>query len=272
MRLPRRIAPSPLNPRLGLRRTGERTEFWTETPGQMPAVYGERWLPFEGLTFRSFDPGRSKLAAALARGWEDPLPRPRERWLYLGAASGTTASHVADLVGPAGRVYAIERSVRPFARLLKVAERWPNLLPILGDARAPEGYADLVPTVDGLYCDVAQPDQIALVRANAAWFLASSEAAVLVALKTSSMGRELPAAAHLRRAEEELGGVFALEESVRLEPAYRSHYLIGGRRSASPPRTHRRAPHLREGPERARPWRRRRGTPRAGPRPRPYRR
>ena len=33
--------------------------------------------------------------------------------LYLGAASGTTVSHVSDVVGPEGMVYAVEFSHRP---------------------------------------------------------------------------------------------------------------------------------------------------------------
>jgi fibrillarin-like rRNA methylase len=32
--------------------------------------------------------------------------------LYLGAASGTTVSHVSDVVGPEGMVYAVEFSHR----------------------------------------------------------------------------------------------------------------------------------------------------------------
>ena len=238
MRAPAPFRPSPASPRLGLRERQDRLELWTETVGAEPAVYGERWATVGGRTYRTFEPSRSKLAAALARGWVGPLPVARERWLYLGAASGTTASHVADLLGPAGRLYAVERSVRPFSRLLAVAERWPNLLPILGDARDPDGYADLVPIVDGIYADVAQPDQVALVLANTTLFLRDAGGAVVLALKTSSMGRERPGPAHLKAAEEALSSELALAPSVRLDPFYRSHYLLGGRRSgdrAAPP-------------------------------------
>lgn len=31
--------------------------------------------------------------------------KPGSRVLYLGAASGTSVSHVSDLVGPSGNVY-----------------------------------------------------------------------------------------------------------------------------------------------------------------------
>lgn len=227
---------SSATPRLAERTQGERTELWTETVGAPPAVYGERWTAVGVRAFRSFEPARSKLAAGIDRGWAAPLPQPGERWLYLGAASGTTASHVADLVGREGRVYAIERSVRPFVRLLTVADRWPNLLPVLGDARTPEAYADLVPIVDGIYADVAQPDQTDLVRANATYFLREERGAVVVALKTSSMGRGASAQEHVRAAEASLAAIGPVGASLRLAPFFRSHFLLSVDRATAPPR------------------------------------
>lgn len=214
-----------------LRRTGRERhlELWTEAAGDPPPVYGERWREFDGHAFRSFEPGRSKLAAALVRDWQGGVPASGERWLYLGAASGTTASHVADLVGPTGRVYALEKSPRPFARLLRLSDRWPNLLPILSDARSPESYFDLVPAVDGVYVDIAQADQVDIARRNAEVYLSHPGAPLVLALKTASMGRSRPPAAFLEQAESELERGFELDTSVRLDPFHRAHYLIGGR-------------------------------------------
>ena len=228
MRTPRRFRPSRANPRLRTVRYGDRTELWTETVGSLPPVYGERWAEAEDRRFRTFDPFRSKLAAALVREWTGPLPVVGERWLYLGAASGTTASHVADLLGPDGRLYAVERSLRPFARLLDLSGRWPNLLPILADAREPRRYSDLVPAVDGLYADIAQPDQLEIVRRNAELLLGRPGAKLLVALKTSSMGRTVGPSTHLARAEAFLDDRVDLSPSVKLDPFHRAHYLVGG--------------------------------------------
>ena len=100
MRTARRFEPDRSSPRLLRRRIEDRDELWTETVGELPSVYGEGWQERDGRQFRRFEPARSKLAAGIVAGWEGPLPRPGERWLYLGAASGTTTSHVADLVGP----------------------------------------------------------------------------------------------------------------------------------------------------------------------------
>lgn len=216
-------------PRLVESQRGDRRELWTQAVGDLPPVYGERWTEVAGQKFRLFEPGRSKLAAAIVRGWTGDLPAPGERWLYLGAASGTTASHVADLVGPDGRVYAVERSVRPFARLLALADRWANLRPILADAREPREYADLVPPVDGVYADIAQPDQLAIVLANAELLLESEGGRLLIALKTPSMGRGRSALAHREASETTLVELVTLAPSVSLEPFHRGHFMVGGR-------------------------------------------
>jgi fibrillarin-like rRNA methylase len=229
MRAARPFEPNPGSARLLGRRRRDRVELWTETVGVPPSVYGERWGNRGTQVIRAFEPNRSKLAAAIVEGWRGPLPRLGERWLYLGAASGSTASHVADLVGPSGTVYAVERSPRPFARLLAVATRWPNLLPILADARQPLAYADLVPAVDGLYADVAQPDQVEIVLANLDAFLRGPGSAAIVALKTASMGRDRPPSAHLAAAESLLASQIELARSVRLDPFHRGHYAVGGR-------------------------------------------
>jgi len=228
VRTAHRFAADPASPRLWRRQVGDRVELWTEPVGELPAVYGERWTEFDGHPLRTFEPARSKLAAGIHGGWSGPLPRAGERWLYLGAASGTTASHVADLVGPGGDVFAVERSLRPFARLDRLAARWRNLGPVLGDARTPDAYADLVPPVDGIYADIAQPDQVAIVRRNVELLARAAGAAVLIALKTPSMGRERTAPRHRERAEVELAEFVDLAPAVRLDPFQRAHYLVGG--------------------------------------------
>ncbi|EQD56662.1 Fibrillarin [mine drainage metagenome] len=156
---------------------------------------------------------------------EGDLPAAGERWLYLGAASGTTASFVADLVGSNGRVYAIEKSLRPFGRLISVAERWPNLLPILADARRPRDYVDWVPNVSGIYVDISQPDQVEILRENARYFL-DDRGRALVALKASSIERGVAPAEHARRAADQLSGEFRGGAPLPLAPFHRTHYFL----------------------------------------------
>lgn len=193
--------------------------------GERP-VYGERVLAREGRHWRRWDPRRSKLSAALVLGWTQPLPRDGQRWLYLGAASGTTASHVADLVGVRGVVFAIERSVRPFGRLIATAESYPNLLPVLADARAPRTYSGDVLPVDGIYLDVAQPDQVEIATANAEWFLRPGGSVVL-ALKTASLARTVDPAAEARKAASTLARFGRPAPILDLARFHRRHFLVG---------------------------------------------
>lgn len=55
---------------------------------------------------------RSKLAASVLAGVDNIHIKPGAKVLYLGAASGTSVSHVSDIVGPDGAVYAVEFSHR----------------------------------------------------------------------------------------------------------------------------------------------------------------
>lgn len=61
----------------------------------------------------------------------------------LGAASGTSVSHVADLVGPTGTVYAVEFSHRSGRDLINMASKRPNVIPIV------EEYVDGHPSLLG---------------------------------------------------------------------------------------------------------------------------
>jgi fibrillarin-like pre-rRNA processing protein len=216
-----------------------RDALFTRALGHPPSVYGERVVQRAGDFWRRWDPTRSKLSAALLKGWQGPEPARGERWLYLGAASGTTASHLADLTGNRGAVFAVEKSLRPFSRLLKVAQSYPNLLPILSDARRPEEYFGDVSPVDGLYLDIPQPDQTEIALKNAELFL-RDHGKLIFAVKTSSMGRAMSARQHLevvRRALEPSVDVGAV---VDLTPFHRRHYLLGGLVTRDRPEVHRR--------------------------------
>ena len=73
-------------------------------PGE--AVYGEKRISIDGgvdgtkVEYRVWNPFRSKLAAGILNGLDDIHIAPGKKVLYLGAASGTSVSHVADIVGP----------------------------------------------------------------------------------------------------------------------------------------------------------------------------
>jgi fibrillarin-like pre-rRNA processing protein len=149
-------------------------------------VYGERLVEIDGVEYRLWDPYRSKLAAAILKNMKENPINPGKIVLYLGAASGTTSSHVSDLVGPSGSIYCVEISSRPLRDLLVVCSKRPNMTPILADARQPSNYCALVEKADVIYQDVAQPDQTDILLANVRTFLQEGGFAVL-ALKARSI-------------------------------------------------------------------------------------
>jgi fibrillarin-like pre-rRNA processing protein len=141
-----------------------------------PAEYGERT---DG-EWRRWDPHRSKLGAMLAQGMDTGLAGG-ETTLYLGAAAGTTVSHVADFCGP---TYAVEFAPRPVRDLLGVAGRRGNLFPLLKDARKPETYAHVVEPVDVVMQDVATRGQARVATLNKQFLRADGR--LLAAIKARS--------------------------------------------------------------------------------------
>lgn len=146
-------------------------------PGE--SVYNEKRVSVEDkslgegqkIEYRVWNPFRSKLAASIVGGVEDIYMKPGSKVLYIGAASGTTVSHVADLVGPEGSVYAVEFSKRVGRDLVNMAKKRTNVIPIIEDARHPQKYRMLVPMVDVIFADVAQPDQARILGHNAGMFV-----------------------------------------------------------------------------------------------------
>ena len=130
--------------------------------------------------WRRWNPDRSKVGAMLEHGMDHRLSGV-ERVLYLGAASGTTVSHVADFAGP---TYAVEFAARPMRDLVAVAEDRQRLFPLLKDARKPETYAHVVEPVDVLTQDVATRGQAEVALANRQFL--DDDGRLLMAIKARS--------------------------------------------------------------------------------------
>lgn len=164
-------------------------------PGE--SVYGEKRVSVEGIEgadkveYRVWNPFRSKLAASVLAGVDKIYIKPGSKVLYLGAASGTSVSHVSDIVGPEGTVYAVEFSHRSGRDLVNMAKKRPNIVPIIEDARHPQKYRMLVPMVDCIFADVAQPDQARIVGLNAQYFLKNAGNFV-ISIKASCIDSTAP--------------------------------------------------------------------------------
>ncbi|MFP3286681.1 MAG: fibrillarin-like rRNA/tRNA 2'-O-methyltransferase [Acidilobus sp.] len=196
-------------------------------PGQR--VYGERLFNYEGVEYREWNAYRSKLAAALLKGLEELPVKEGDRILYLGIASGTTASHISDIIGSKGLIYGVEFSPRVIRDLMQVVADRRNILPILADARAPERYRLMVGMVNGLYADVAQPEQADIVNRNARLFLEDG-GYLLLAIKARSIDvtRE-PSDIYLREMKRLAQGGFEIVDVVHLDPFDRDHAMIYAR-------------------------------------------
>lgn len=188
-------------------------------------VYGERLVKIQGVEYRLWDPYRSKLAAAILKNIKGIPICSGKRVLYLGAASGTTVSHVSDLVGPSGTTYCVEVSSRPLRDLLIVCNLRPNMVPILADARQPCNYCALVEKVDVIYQDIAQPDQTNILCANVRTFLQEGGYAVL-ALKARSIDVTKEPREIFRDEMEKLEKEMEIVDAKILDPYEKDHALL----------------------------------------------
>jgi len=195
------------------------------TPGR--TVYGERLITFKGIEYRIWDPYRSKLAAAILKGLKAVPIKPGNKVLYLGAASGTTASHVSDIVGENGHVYCVEFSARAIRELVNnVCAYRPNMSPILEDARLPERYSMLVEKVDNIYCDIAQPEQAKILADNADLYLKRG-GEIMLAIKAQSIDvTKEPSEVYKREIETLKTRNFKIKEVIHLEPYDKAHAMI----------------------------------------------
>ena len=191
-------------------------------------VYGERLVRYEGAEYRVWDAFRSKLAASILKGLNIVPIKPNHHVLYLGAASGTTASHVSDIIGEKGHVYCIEFASRSLRDLVEnVCSTRMNMSPILEDARLPEKYRMFIPKeVDDIYCDIAQPEQAKVLADNADLFL-KKQGWIMLAVKAQSIDVTKDPSEVFRgeiKILEKRG--FQIEQALPLEPYDKAHAMI----------------------------------------------
>lgn len=206
----------------GVWKEGE--QLYTENLVPGGTVYDEELVERDGREFRRWDPNRSKLGAAIRKGIPE-LPLARESCvLYLGAASGTTPSHVSDICRN-GMIYCVEYSPKVMRDLLKLPEERKNIAPVLADARKPREYSGIVDTVDVVFQDVAQPDQFDIVVRNTDMFLRKGGSA-MVALKARSISSSRPVEAVLDEQKKLFEERYNVLWSSRLEPFEEDHLFL----------------------------------------------
>jgi len=187
-------------------------------------VYNEQLITDDDKEYRSWNPYRSKLAAALLKGLSVNLSADAHV-LYLGAATGTTVSHLSDMI-TSGVIYAVESSPVAIINLLKVAEKRQNIIPILSDANHPERYQQMVSSVDLVYQDISQRNQADIFTRNIQAYL-KSDGTGLIMVKA----RSIDVALKPKQAYELVCGSlqqqkFRIKKMVDLSPFEKDHAAI----------------------------------------------
>ncbi|TFG27574.1 MAG: fibrillarin-like rRNA/tRNA 2'-O-methyltransferase [Promethearchaeota archaeon] len=149
-------------------------------------VYGERIIEYKNEEFREWDPYRSKLAALIIENPTSNFISNNTICLYLGASSGTTISHLSDIIKN-GVIYGIEFAERSIRQLIQNTTNRKNIIPILADARYPDTYTkSIFNEIELIYQDVAQPNQAEIAVLNANYYLKSG-GLVILAIKSQSI-------------------------------------------------------------------------------------
>ncbi len=190
-------------------------------------VYGEKLVQEGGAEYRLWNPNRSKLAAAIFNGLKELPLSESSKVLYLGAASGTTASHVSDITSQ-GLVFCIDFSPRVFIKLLEVCELRKNMIPIFADASRLEQYSSLVEKCDVIYQDIAQPNQVEILVANAEHYL-KPQGSIIIAIKARSIDVSKKPKEIFDAEIHKLKKFFRISDVVYLAPYERDHVLVVGR-------------------------------------------
>ncbi len=207
--------------REGVFTDGDRLFTINLVPGSR--VYGERLVHEEGTEFREWRPQRSKLAAYLKLGGRVFPIETDTNVLYLGAASGTTSSHISDIV-TGGAVYCVEFSPRTFRDLVQVCEARRNMFPLLANALQPSSYGFGVEEVDTVYQDIAQRDQVAIFSKNMKKFSASWGFLCLKS-RSEDVSRD-PREMYREKKRELVERGFMIQEMLELDPYTKDHAMF----------------------------------------------
>ncbi len=187
------------------------------------SIYGEAILEQGGHTYREWIPWRSKMSALLVK--EEVIFPPTGDILYLGAAQGTTVSHISDILEK-GMIYAVEFSRTPFIKLTALSRKRDNIIPILEDAFHPERFRAMVPPVDVLYQDVSQKEQMELFLMNSRIFLKKGGTGFLMLKARSVDVTAIPSEIYKKAVSGLREGGLTVKKIVELDPFQKDHAAI----------------------------------------------
>ena len=210
--------------------------FWIQVEGEKKLatqnlvlgnqVYNEKLVQFKGVECRIWNPFRSKLAAAIMNGLKDFPFSQKSDVLYLGVSTGTTISHISDIVGQGGTIFGIEHASRVARDFLdRVASHRKNIVPIIQDARKPEEFFSVYKKVDAVYVDIAQPDQTDIAIENCKLYLKSGGYLFLV-IKTRSIDVTKDPKRVIKNEIKKLESFFEIKQTIDLQPYDKDHAMV----------------------------------------------
>ena len=186
-------------------------------------VYNERLLRIQGKEYRSWNPYRSKLAAAIKKGLKTFPFSKSAKILYLGASTGTTLSHLSDIMID-GEIYAVEIAPQAARMLVENTEGRENVIPIHGDARKYREYEE-AGKVEVIYQDVAQPDQDDILIDNAKMFL-NKGGITMICIKSQSIDVVAEPKEVFEKVLNKLEKHFDVLEKIKIEPYDKDHLFV----------------------------------------------
>ena len=215
---------------------GNQGFFWIKSEGERKLatenlvvgnqVYKEKLITKKRIEYRLWEPFRSKLAAAIMNGLEVFPFQNKSTVLYLGVSTGTTISHISDIVGPKGIIFGIEHASRVARDFLdRVATYRKNIIPILQDARKPEEYFSMFGKVDVVYVDIAQPDQTEIAITNCKMYLKKNGYLFLV-IKTRSIDVTKPPKQIINEEIQKIKEKFDILQTIDLHPYDKDHAIV----------------------------------------------
>ena len=189
-------------------------------------VYNEKLVKIKGTEYRIWNPFRSKLAATIMNGLRDFPFMQKSSVLYLGVSTGTTISHISDIVGQNGIIFGVEHTSRVARDFLdRVASHRKNIIPIIQDARKPQEYFSVFKKVDVAYVDIAQPDQTDIAIDNCKMYLKSNGYLFLV-IKTRSIDVTKDPKKVISNEIKKLEPLFEIKQIINLQPYDKDHAIV----------------------------------------------
>ena len=183
------------------------------------SVYGERIIKGKNCYYRLWNPWRSKLSSCMHLKLKT-FPFQNKKILYLGAATGTTVSHISDI---SKTVWAVELSPISMSKLVALAKSRKNIYPILNDARHPEEYSIFVDSPDIIYQDISQRDQVSIFIKNMDFF--NAEIGFLM-LKTRTIDIRKKTREILKIAKRKIEENYNIVEIIDIGKYQKEHYAI----------------------------------------------